>query len=151
MTTVSKEEIAANPDRYQLQPNGVWRDKTTGQFCNAAGNMTEFTHASATDAVAIRQQLWQDNFNAGIASNHDGRQELAIQAIGTNITRIATKTSGLPAVKAAAEVARLGGWVETNRGGSSGTTINVLNVAEGRGLADIVDIIRGIDTIDQEP
>jgi len=145
MASVSLEEIAANPDRYRQLPNGVWQDAATGRFARAAENVTKFDHASATDAVAIRQQIWQENFNAGIAANHAGRQELAIQAIGENITKIATNTQGMPAVKAAAEVARLGGWVERDRGGS-GSTVNVLNVVDGRGVAELVRMIKDDNT-----
>lgn len=147
MTTVSLEEIKANPERYQQQPNGVWRDSTTGQFCNAAGNATMFDHASATEAVGIRQQIWQENFNAGMASSHDGRQELAIQAIGTNMTEIATEGSDTAAVKAAGEVARLGGWVERNTG-SPGTIVNVLNVVDGRAASELVRMIKDEQMID---
>ena len=145
MTTVSKEEIAANPDRYQRCSNGVVQDRETGRFVNAADNEAVITPTSSQRLVERGQEIWQENFNDGIARDHAGRQELAIQAIGTNLTKIATTTVQMPAVKAAAEVARLGGWVEQNRGSAPGTVVNVLNVADGRGLADIVDIIRDID------
>jgi hypothetical protein len=92
--------------------------------------------------------MWNESFNAGIAKNHAGRQELAIQAIGSNITKIATSTQGMPAVKAAAEVARLGGWVAKDQ--APGTTVNVLNVTAGRGLADMLRDIEENDVIDIE-
>ena len=150
MTTVSLEEIAANPDRYKQQPNGVWRDGKTGQWCNAAGSVTPFTQATATRANDTKRELWEANFTAGMAEHAgSGGSARAIQLIGANITSIATTNAGLPAVKAAAEVARLGGWVERAAAGS-GNTVNVLNVVDGRGVAELVRIIRDNDVIDME-
>ena len=151
MTTVSLEEIAANPERYQQQPNGVWRDGKTGQWCNAAANVDAFTPSVAKRANETKKELWEANFTAGMAEHAgSGGSARAIQLIGANITSIATTNAGLPAVKAAAEVARLGGWVERAAAGGSGATVNVLNVVDGRGVAELVRIIRDNDVVDIE-
>ena len=148
MATVSLAECKANPDRYQQLPNGVWQDRESGQFCNADENKDMITPTTSLRMVEAKHKLWEDNFNAGIAKDHAGRQELAIQAVGANLFKIATTTEAMPAVKAAAEVARLGGWIERKSGG--GVTVNILNVVEGAGAADLLREVRDIDVVDME-
>ena len=147
--SITIAEARLEPDKYQVCKNGVIRDRATGRFCAAGENTAAITPTSSQRMIQAKHQLWADNFNAGIASTHGGRQELAIQAIGSHLVGIATTHDGLPAVKAAAEVARLGGWVE-RRQGSAGTTVNVLNVIEGAGIADLLREARSIDVVDME-
>ena len=150
MAGISIADAKLEPDKYQVCKNGVIRDRTTGRFCAAGQITTAITPSNSHLMYERRQEIWHDSFNAGMASKHNGMQELAIQAIGKNITAIATKHGGgMPAVKAAAEVARLGGWVE-RRQGAAGTTVNIINVVEGAGAADLLREVRDIDVIDME-
>ena len=149
MAGITIAEARLEPDKYQICKNGVVRDRKSGRFVAAGENEYKITPTTSLRMIEAKHALWEDNFNAGIASTHGGRQELAIQAIGSHLVGIATSHEGLPAVKAAAEVARLGGWVE-RRQGSAGTTVNVLNVIEGAGIADLLREARSIDVVDME-
>ena len=152
MATVSLAEIEADPKRYQRCSNGVIRDGVTNRFVRADQNTAAFTQATAKRANDIKRSIWEVNFNTGmaeVAAGDGGSQERAMQMIGSNIGKIAATNDGMPAVKAAAEVARLGGWVE-RRQGAAGTTVNIINVVEGAGAADLLREVRDIDVIDME-
>ena len=149
MAGITIAEASKRPDLYQVCKNGVVRDRKSGRFVAAGENSAAITPTSSQRMIQAKHALWEESFNAGIARTHGGRQELAIQAIGSHLVGIATTHDGLPAVKAAAEVARLGGWVE-RQAGKAGTTVNVLNVLDGAGIADLLRDVRDIDVIDVE-
>ena len=142
------EEAAADPERYQICKNGAIRDRLRSRFVGGADITTKFDNASAMRANDIKKKTWEDNFMAGMAAaaGDGGSAERAVQLVGQNITGIAINDHGMPAVKAAAEVARLGGFVQRE----AGVNVNVLNVVDGRGLTDLVDLIREKDVIDVE-
>ena len=150
MAGITIAEAKKQPDKYQVCKNGVVRDRSSGRFVAAGENTAAITPTSSQRMIEIKHRIWQDNFNAGIAKNHAGRQELAIQDIGAHLVGIATTHDGMPAVKAAAEVARLGGWVEQRGAAGPGTNVNIINVLESAGIADLLREVRDIDVIDVE-
>ena len=153
---VTLEQAAADPERYQICKNGAIRDRQLSRFVSGAAVTTKFDSGSAMLARERRRELWEQRFQAGMGEaaaaedkQRGGTAEDAIRLVGKNITQIAMSNDGMPAVKAAAEVARLGGWVEQGSRHSQGNTFNTINVVgDGSALYDLVRVIRS--TVDAE-
>ena len=150
MATVSLAEIEADPARYQRCSNGVIRDGVTNRFVRAAGNSTAFTSRDATRLNKQRWDMARQAATSGLASLK-GTENKTLEWIFKNQAALAGATKrGIASTKAAEFVMTKGGYTPERSQGAAGTTVNIINVVEGAGAADLLREVRDIDVIDHE-
>ena len=153
MATVSLAEIEANAEQYQLLPNGVWRDRKSGQFCNATGGGNKaITPASSQRMISQRWELARQAAADGLSEAPGMQSDMdTIKHIFKAQAGLAIDTArGHPSTQAAEFIMTKGGYTPDRQSGAAGTTVNIINVVEGAGAADLLREVRDIDVIDME-
>ena len=142
MTTVSLAEIEASPERYERLPNGVWRDKQSGQIARAAESTTKLTPADSQQINRKRWDLARAAAAEGLASVK-GTDYETIKHIFAKQAGLAGDTSrGRASTHAAEFVMVKGGYTPDRAASSSTVTHNTLNIVDGRPFGEIARIIR---------
>lgn len=152
MTTVSLEEIEANPDRYKRCSNGVIRDGVTNRFVRADQNTAAITSTNSQRMTARRWELARQAASAGLANVPGMQSDMdTISLIFEKQGAMAADTSrGRASTHAAEFVMTKGGYTPDRGSGGSSVVHNTLNVIAGSGLADLLQDIRDVDVVDME-
>lgn len=150
MAGITIAEARKQPDKYQVCKNGVIRDRATGRFCAAGENKAALTPIDSQRMNANRWQMARAAASAGLANVH-GSDYKAIEIMFEKQVELAVDTArGHPSTQAAEFIMTKGGYTPDRSQAAAGTTVNIINVVEGAGAADLLREVRDIDVTDME-